>query len=116
MRIPAGAVDEPEGGNARQVLPADRDGHGRLAQPRGVDLTLTTYHACRIDSGEIVLTVSQPYPVRDMAHFEAAPKTEGASAGVNSYPESIGPDEMTVFAEVVANNPMALAITNHLKK
>jgi hypothetical protein len=23
---------------------------------------------------------------------------------------------MTVFAEVVANNPMALAITNHLKE
>ena len=84
---------------------------------RGVDLTLTTYHACRIDSGEIVLTVSQPYPVRDMAHFEAAPKTEGASAVVNSYPEiPWAPDEMTVFAEVVANNPMALAITNHLKE
>ncbi len=51
---------------------------------RGVDLTLMSYHAYRIGSGEIVLTVSQLYPVRDVAQFVAAPAVEARSSVVTA--------------------------------
>ena len=39
----------------------------------GLDLTLMRYQAYRTGAGEIVLTVSQLYPVREVADFEVAP-------------------------------------------
>jgi hypothetical protein len=40
---------------------------------RGVDLVLMRYQAYLTESGQIVLTVSQLYPVREVADFEVAP-------------------------------------------
>jgi hypothetical protein len=40
---------------------------------RGIDLTLMRYQAYRIAADNIVLTVSQLYPVREVAEFEVAP-------------------------------------------
>ncbi len=81
---------------------------------RGVDLTLMSYHAYRIGSGEIVLTVSQLYPVRDVAQFVVAPAVEGRSSVVTAAYAEVAwvPAEMAMFAEVVADKPVVSAITD----
>jgi hypothetical protein len=42
---------------------------------RGIDLTLMRYQAYRTGPDHIILTVSQLYPVREVADFEVAPHT-----------------------------------------
>lgn len=46
----------------------------------GLDLTLHRHQAYRTARGETILTVSQLYPVPDVATFEIAPRSRGTSA------------------------------------
>jgi hypothetical protein len=53
---------------------------------RGVDLTLMRYQAYRLPPDNVMLTVSQLYPVRDVAEFEVAPHSS-AKAQPAAMPE-----------------------------
>lgn len=51
---------------------------------RGIDLTLMRYQAYRTAPEHIILTVSQLYPVREVADFEVAPHTSVKPAAVTA--------------------------------
>jgi len=77
---------------------------------RGVDLTLMSYHAYRTGPQQIVLTVSQLYPVREVADFEIGPTTaQKTNVATAAYPEvPWTPTEMVALAEVA--NATTLAV------
>jgi hypothetical protein len=55
---------------------------------RGVDLVLMRYQAYETGPGQIVLTVSQLYPVRDVAEFEVAPHSRKAKTQAVALPDA----------------------------
>jgi hypothetical protein len=54
---------------------------------RGIDLTLMRYQAYRTGPEQIILTVSQLYPVREIADFEIAPHTSKPQLAAPAVPE-----------------------------
>jgi hypothetical protein len=54
---------------------------------RGIDLALMRYQAYRTSPDHIVLTVSQLYPVREVADFEVAPHTSAVKNQAATLPE-----------------------------
>lgn len=77
---------------------------------RGVDLTLMSYHAYRIRPDQIVLTVSQLYPVREVADFVTRPTAQKTNVDNAAYPEvPWTPAEMAALADL-AINATALAV------
>ena len=79
---------------------------------RGIDLTLMRYQAYRTGPEHIVLTVSQLYPVREVADFEVAPHTSvKSSTGTADMPEiPWTQDELASLAEIA--NATTLAIVD----
>jgi hypothetical protein len=78
---------------------------------RGIDLTLMRYQAYRTGPGQIILTVSQLYPVREVADFEIAPHTSAKSPTATDMPEiPWTQDELASLAEVA--NATTLAIVD----
>lgn len=53
---------------------------------QGLDITLKQYKAYQTSSGEIVLTVSQFYPVADVAAFQAAPYSKAHKKSIDELP------------------------------
>jgi hypothetical protein len=70
---------------------------------RGVDLTLMRYQAYRTGGDHIVLTVSQLYPVREVADFEVAPHTSGKAQPPVTLPEIPWSEEDLAELAGVAN-------------
>jgi hypothetical protein len=79
---------------------------------RGIDLTLMRYQAYRIGPEHIILTVSQLYPVREVADFEVAPHTsvKSAAATVDMPEIPWTQDELASLARVA--NATTLAIVD----
>jgi hypothetical protein len=78
---------------------------------RGIDLTLMRYQAYRTGPDHIILTVSQLYPVREVADFEVAPHTSTKSAAAADIPEiAWTQDKLASLAEVA--NATTLAIVD----
>jgi hypothetical protein len=75
---------------------------------RGVDLTLMCYQAYRIAAENIVLTVSQLYPVRDIAEFEVAPHTSAKAQPVAMPKVEWTADELTDLLPIA--NATTLAV------
>lgn len=75
---------------------------------RGIDLTLMRYQAYRTGPEHIVLTVSQLYPVREIADFEVAPHTsvKPVVAAMPEIPWSA--DDLAALLEIA--NATTLAI------
>jgi hypothetical protein len=78
---------------------------------RGIDLTLMRYQAYRIGAGQIILTVSQLYPVREVADFEVAPhgsaKSSGPAVDLPEIPWT--PDQLAGLAQVANATTLAIA-------
>ncbi len=70
---------------------------------RGVDLTLMRYQAFRTGDDHIVLTVSQLYPVREIADFEVAPHTSSKAQPTVTLPEIPWSEEDLAELTRVAN-------------
>ena len=79
---------------------------------RGIDLTLMRYQAYRTGPEQIILTVSQLYPVREIADFEVAPHTSVKSPATTIDAPEIpwSEEDLAVLAEV--GNATTLAIVN----
>lgn len=79
---------------------------------RGIDLTLMRYQAYRTGPGQIILTVSQLYPVREVADFEVAPHTTAkpATAAIDAPEIPWSEEDLGVLAE--AANATTLAIVD----
>jgi hypothetical protein len=79
---------------------------------RGIDLTLMRYQAYRTSPEHIILTVSQLYPVREVADFEVAPHTSAESAAATADKPEIPwtQDELASLADVA--NATTLAIVD----
>ncbi len=76
---------------------------------RGVDLTLMRYQGYRTSGEHIVLTVSQLYPVREVADFEVAPHTSRKAQPIVSLPEIPWSEEDLLELASVANaTPLAI--------
>ena len=76
---------------------------------RGVDLTLMRYQAYRTSGENIVLTVSQLYPVREVADFEVAPHTSSKAQPTVSLPEIPWSEEdLAELANVANATPLAI--------
>lgn len=79
---------------------------------QGVSLTLIRYQAYRADLSHIVLTVSQLYPVPEVADFEIAPHTGSKPATPTSAlperPWTI--DDLVLLSNV--NSPTMLAVVD----
>jgi hypothetical protein len=71
---------------------------------RGVDLTLMRYQAYRTGGDHIVLTVSQLYPVREVADFEVAPHTSSKAQATVRLPEVPWSEEDLAELASVAND------------
>jgi len=77
---------------------------------RGIDLTLVRYQAYRTSADHIVLTVSQLYPVRQVADFEIAPRTS-AKLDVAAMPEiPWTPEDLALLLDIA--NATTLAIVD----
>jgi hypothetical protein len=78
---------------------------------RGVDLTLMSYHAYRTGADQVVLTVSQLYPVRELAEFVTRPVSEATkNVATTAYPQvTWTAGDLATLAEGNVN-PIALAI------
>ncbi len=70
---------------------------------RGIDLTLMRYQAYRTGADHIVLTVSQLYPVREVADFEVAPHTSSKAQTTVTLPEIPWSEEDLAELASVAN-------------
>ncbi len=69
----------------------------------GLDLTLMRYQAYRTGAGEIVLTVSQLYPVREVADFEVAPHKRSTRPRAGDAPEIPWTEEDLLTLSSIAN-------------
>jgi hypothetical protein len=79
---------------------------------RGIDLTLMRYQAYRTTPDHIVLTVSQLYPVREVADFEVAPHTSAkAQSAALALPE-ISWSEQDLAELIGVANATTLAIVD----
>jgi hypothetical protein len=79
---------------------------------RGIDLTLMRYQAYRTGLEQIVLTVSQLYPVREVADFEVAPHTspKSVAATIDAPEVPWSEEDLAVLADVA--NATTLAIVD----
>jgi hypothetical protein len=79
---------------------------------RGIDLTLMRYQAYRTGPEQIILTVSQLYPVREVADFEVAPHTsvKSAAATIDAPEIPWSEEDLVVLADVA--NATTLAIVD----
>lgn len=75
----------------------------------GVELSLRRYQAYRTLQDEIVLTVSQLYPVPEVGAFEVAPRARSSRARANDLPEvPWSPEDLAILAPIA--NAVTLAI------
>jgi hypothetical protein len=77
---------------------------------RGIDLTLMRYQAYRTGPQQIILTVSQLYPVREVADFEVAPHTSVKAPPTSTRDIPWNEEDLAALAEVA--NATTLAIVD----
>jgi len=79
---------------------------------RGVDLVLVRYQAYRTAPDQIVLTISQLYPVREVADFEVAPHTSKAQTAAAVQMPEIPWAEADLAELLTVANAATLAIVD----
>jgi hypothetical protein len=67
---------------------------------QGLDITLKQYKAYKTSGGEIILTVSQFYPVADVSAFQAAPYSKAHKKPADQLP--VVPWSIDDFAQLAA--------------